>query len=116
MYILNLLICVALVVASNLIVKMRATKYADDQVARFVQNLLMDPWMWVALAAVAGGTFIYILTIRRIELSYAQPILALVFVITPVAAWLFIGETIPALRAIGLAAIAIGVALVAKSA
>jgi len=112
----NLLVCVALVVASNLIVKVRATKHSDDRVERFVIDLLMDPWMWGALVAVATGMFIYILTIRRVDVSYAQPILALVFVLTPFAAWLFIGEAIPTLRAVGLAVIAVGVAIVMTSA
>jgi drug/metabolite transporter (DMT)-like permease len=116
MNIINLLICVGLVVTSNLIVKVRATKHADDQMVTFVQELFVDPWMWGALAAVATGMFIYILTIRRVDVSYAQPFLAIVFVVTPFAAWLFLGETISALRAVGLAVMGIGVALVAISA
>jgi drug/metabolite transporter (DMT)-like permease len=116
MTIVNLLICIASVVASNLIVKVRATEHAGDQLPGFVLKMLLDPWMWLACAAVAAGMFIYILTIRRVDVSYAQPILALVFVLTPVAAWFFLGETIPVLRGVGLAVIAFGVVLVAMSA
>lgn len=57
--------------------------------------------------------WIYLLT--KFPVSVVQPILALTYVLTPMLATIFLGETVPVLRWIGIFAIIIGVCIVANT-
>ncbi|MBN9007101.1 MAG: EamA family transporter [Rhizobiales bacterium] len=106
-------------VYSNLVVKSRASAHSlnpNDGITKFVWSMLLDPWMWTAALATATAMFLYILTIRHTEITYAQPILALVFVVTPIMSYFILGEALSALRLTGIAFIALGILCVAQSA
>jgi len=77
--------------------------------------MMVDPWMWTALIATGSAMFLYILTIRRVEITFAQPILALVFVATPLMSHFILGESLPPARVTGIMIIALGIFIVAQS-
>lgn len=60
-------------------------------------------------------TFIWIGLLRKVELSLLQPLLAIVYVITPALAYLFLKESISPLRAAGIGVIIVGVIIVSRS-
>jgi len=71
---------------------------------------------------VISGTFIYVLSVffwlyalSRVDLSFAYPFLALSYVLILLASFIFLGETIPFMRWIGVLVICFGVYLVSKS-
>ena len=51
---------------------------------------------------------IWIVLLKRIELSFLQPLFSLVYVLTPMFAMIFLGETIPTMKWIGILIIIIG--------
>src|ERR1700683_3172195 len=110
-----LLTSVTLVVYSNLVVKSRASLHsiAQKDIWRFVWSMMLDPWMWTAVIATGSAMFLYILTIRRVEITFAQPILALVFVATPLMSHFILGESLPPTRVVGIMIIALGIFVVA---
>jgi drug/metabolite transporter (DMT)-like permease len=55
----------------------------------------------------------YVLT--KVDLSIAYPFLALSYVLVLLFSWLILGESISALRIVGVSVISCGVILVAKS-
>ncbi|MGQ9517612.1 MAG: EamA family transporter [Anaerolineae bacterium] len=74
------------------------------------------PLVLLGLAMYGVGAFIWLIVLSRANLSYAYPMIALTYVLVPLAAWLFLNEpAIPPLRWAGMALIIIGVALVAQS-
>ncbi|MBC7241645.1 MAG: multidrug resistance protein [Anaerolineae bacterium] len=74
------------------------------------------PLVLLGLAMYGVGAFIWLIVLSRANLSYAYPMIALTYVLVPLAAWLFLNEpAIPPLRWAGMALIIVGVALVAQS-
>jgi drug/metabolite transporter (DMT)-like permease len=78
--------------------------------------LALDPWVWSAVIAAIITGLLYIIALRQFELSLAEPLFALVFVLVPLAAVLILGEHLPPLRIAGLVLIFVGVVLVAQTA
>ena len=71
---------------------------------------------------VVSGTFIYIVSVffwlyalSKAELSFAYPFLALSYVFVLLASTLFLGETVPVIRWLGVSVICFGVFLVSRS-
>lgn len=74
------------------------------------------PLVLLGLAMYGVGAFIWLIVLSRANLSYAYPMIALTYVLVPLAAWLFLNEpAIPPLRWAGMALIIVGVVLVAQS-
>lgn len=74
------------------------------------------PYVILGLALYVVGAFIWLIVLSRANLSYAYPMVALTYVLVPLAAWLLLNEPpIPPLRWAGIALIIAGVILVAQS-
>ena len=67
----------------------------------------------MALYFLSAVTWLYLLT--KLDVSYVQPILALTYVVTPILAILFLGETVPPLRWVGIVIVMAGVFIVARA-
>jgi drug/metabolite transporter (DMT)-like permease len=113
-------IAIVLMAYANIVLKLRIkTLSAEDSPASWLSYLLsmvFDPWTWSALIAAAVTGTLYVISLRRLELSVVQPLFALVFVVVPLAAVLILGEHLPPLRIIGLVLIFIGVVMVGQTA
>lgn len=71
---------------------------------------------------VLGGLFLYVvgagvwmMVLSRTALSFAYPVLAIGYAITPMLAWLLLGESMNAVRWLGIAVICLGVFVVSRS-
>jgi drug/metabolite transporter (DMT)-like permease len=58
---------------------------------------------------------IWIVLMKKIDLSFLQPLFSLVYVITPLIAFFFLKENIPSIRWVGIAIVAIGILVISKS-
>lgn len=63
----------------------------------------------------AVGFFLWFLALTKFELSYAFPITAVTYALILIFSWLFLKESITALRVAGVLTIILGIILVAKS-
>jgi len=109
-----ILIAVLLVAFANVALKIRVTALSGDSAASwfsYILSLALDPWVWSAVIAAAVAGFIYVISLRQLELSVVEPLFALVFVLVPLAAVLILGEHLPPLRIAGLVLIFLGVIL-----
>ena len=61
------------------------------------------------------GFFTWIFILSKFELSYAFPIMAIMYIVILFSSWIFLGEHINVLRIIGTLVISIGIALSLKS-
>ncbi len=114
-----ILIAVMLMAYANVVLKLRISLLNGHSAKSWFSYLLSmttDPWIWSALFAAAVTGTLYVVSLRRLELSVVEPLFALVFVVVPLAAVLFLGEHLPTLRIMGLLLIFAGVIMVGQSA
>ena len=108
------LIFVTLATATQLAFKWAGSELGDQELGlAFLTDALAKPSVWVAIAGYAAMFALWINILRRVPLSRAYLITAIVYVPVSFGAWLIFGEQVSLLRAIGIAAIVIGVALIA---
>jgi multidrug transporter EmrE-like cation transporter len=67
------------------------------------------------LACYALSLVVWIMGLSRTDVTIAYPMLSLGYVVAAVGAWMFLGETIPPQRMLGIAVILAGVVLLARS-
>jgi multidrug transporter EmrE-like cation transporter len=82
---------------------------------RVVARVLTSPLVLGGLLLYVAGAAVWLLVLSRSALSFAYPILAIGYAITPLLAWLLLGESTNAVRWIGIAAICLGVFVVSRS-
>jgi len=80
-----------------------------------VLRSILTPWVFAGFACYGLSSLLYLVAISRLQLSYAYPMVALSYVIVTVLSWKLLGETVPLMRAAGLAVICVGVLIVATS-
>ena len=115
----SLLIAVSISVVGQLIVKRGLNQLGDLE---FSKGLIYAFSRILFSYHVILGTLIYFVAIfpwlyaiAKVDLSYAYPFLALSYVEVIFLSWLFLGESIPPLRWMGVLVICCGVFLIAKS-
>ena len=79
---------------------------------RFVGAALARPSVWTAVVGYVTMFTLWINILRRVALSRAFAMTAIVYVPVTIGAWLIFDEQISALRGIGIAAIIVGVVLI----
>ncbi len=83
--------------------------------ARIVWSIATSPMVIGGLLIYAIGTFFWLITLSRLELSVAYPFVSLNHVVIFLLAWLVLKEQISPLRAVGVLIICAGMLLVARS-
>lgn len=90
-------------------------------------HLTSQNWFSVALKVatqlpILGGlscyvisVFIWIVGLSRVDVTIAYPMLSLGYVITAIAAWYFLGESLTPQRLLAIGIIIVGVALLTRS-
>lgn len=73
----------------------------------------ISPLIWAGLGLYAVGTLFWLAALSQVELAYAYPFISLTYVLILVASWLFFREQLSLLRVLGVAAICLGVSIVA---
>lgn len=118
-----ILLDVLVSVAGQLMLKKGMTEVGRIDVDFFSQPLLglwrmftTTPLVVLGLAMYAVGAVIWLVVLSRVNLSYAYPMIALTYVLVPLAAWLFLNEpAIPLMRWVGMGVIIVGVIIVAQT-
>ena len=80
-----------------------------------ISLILHSPLVLLGLFFYGIGALLWIAVLSRLDLSVAYPFLALNFVLVTVVSRVFLGETVPPLRWLGILVIIGGIMLVAKS-
>ena len=78
-------------------------------------RVLTSPLVVGGLMLYVAGAAVWMMVLSRSALSFAYPILAIGYAITPVLAWLLLGESLNGVRWVGIATICLGVFVVARS-
>jgi len=78
-------------------------------------KIIQQPLIGVAIPLYATGFLIWAAALSHLQLSFAYPLLAIGYLINPLAAMLVYNEQIPPLRWVGIAIIMVGIILVGRS-
>lgn len=78
-------------------------------------QIMRQPLIWVALPLYGIGFIIWAVVLSRLQLSFAYPLLAIGYLVNPLAAMVFFDEQIPPIRWIGIVVIMVGIVLVGRS-
>ena len=78
-------------------------------------RMCTTPLIIVGLGLYVLGAAVWLVVLSRLDLSYAYPLLALNFVLIPLASWILLGEKISLLRWLGILVICLGLSIVLRS-
>jgi multidrug transporter EmrE-like cation transporter len=114
-----ILLSIASGVAGQTCLKLGLTKAggnaSSDTLFSLIGLIMRSPLVLGGLFFYALGAIAWIAVLRRMDLSYAYPFLALNFILIALVGQFVLGETVPLMRWIGIAAICLGILLIANS-
>jgi drug/metabolite transporter (DMT)-like permease len=111
-----ILISVVSGVAGQTCLKLGLTKAGnsgDSGLIGLLTVIVTSPLVLLGLFLYGVGAVAWIAVLRRMDLSYAYPFLALNFVLIALVSQWVLGESIPIVRWAGIGAICIGILLIA---
>lgn len=88
---------------------------SGGSVPGIVLQIVRSPFVIGGLLIYGFGTFFWLITLSRIDLSVAYPFVSLNHVLLFFIGWLILKEAVSPLRAAGVAVICVGMILVARS-
>jgi drug/metabolite transporter (DMT)-like permease len=91
---------------------------ASGSVGTIVQTafrVLTTPLVFLGLTFYVMGAAFWLMVLSKLDLSLAYPMLALTYVLIPLASQFVLGEQVPALRWLGVGVIFVGVVIVAQT-
>lgn len=117
-----LLVLAAVLLGSLAQLLLKAGTTAVGPFAFSSANLLPVGWQLATQPLIMGGILAYglsliiwIMALSRVEVSIAYPMVSIGYVLTAIAAWQFLGESLSAMRVAGISVIMVGVFIVARS-
>jgi drug/metabolite transporter (DMT)-like permease len=113
---LQLGLSIACVLVSEFLLKRGATDIAEPDSAFSWTGIngLASSLVWWAILLIIASFVSWLYVLRYIPLTIAFPLSRVVDILVPLGCWIFLGESISALRWCGIALVIIGLALVAK--
>ncbi len=81
----------------------------------FVTRNAPSLYLWVGILVYASNFFIWMIILSKIDLSLAMPLGSIGYIITPVMAAVFLGESLSPLRWLAIALIIAGICVLARS-
>lgn len=113
---LKLLTFAFIVAAGQLLFKRVARDVSElTGIGAILRHIMVDPWFITATALYVCATILWILALRDMPLSRAYPFMALAFVLVPVGAFVFYGETLGIRYFVGLGLVLAGIAVIGDS-
>ncbi len=82
---------------------------------QFVAQLATNGWLATGLALHVAALALWVLALRKVDLSFAAPFISLSFVIIALLSYVILNEPFGGLRIAGTALVVIGVLLVAQT-
>lgn len=111
-----LLIGVLMSAVGGLFLKIGAVQIQyDDGVIEIFRQVVFNWKIIVGVLMYFIPVLIWIFLLKKVELSFLQPLFSMVYVVTPVLASIFLNENVTIARWLGIGAIIIGVIIVARS-
>ena len=78
-------------------------------------QLATQPLILAGILSYGLSLIVWIMALSRVEVSLAYPMVSIGYVLTALAAWQLLGESLSVMRIAGIGVIIVGVVLVARS-
>jgi drug/metabolite transporter (DMT)-like permease len=113
---LQIFFCVILGVFGQLLIK-RGVMLAKTKTNLILQYLKIftTPEVIAGISLYIISSLVWVKLLQKVPLSYAYPMISIGYVVTLILAKLFLGESIPLIRWIGMILICTGVILISQS-
>ena len=105
---------IVLSAAAQVLLKLGVGVSGDGSLLGF--DALHSGWVWLGIATMIGSLFSWLYALRFIALSRAFTLAGAIHALVPIGCWVFLGETIPGKRWLGIALVIAGVLVSAQSA
>ena len=89
--------------------------FSGENVWPIGYQLAMQPLILGGILSYALSLIVWILALSRVEVSVAYPMVSIGYILTALAAWQLLGESVSAMRFAGIGVIVIGVVMVVRS-
>lgn len=100
--------------AGQMLFKLAATQVKDAATTTaLVRGIAFSPWFWSAGLLYGVASLLWVAILTRVPLSVAYPASSLTIVLVPIVGWMFFGEVLSIRFCIGMAAIMVGIWLIA---
>jgi len=116
-----ILVSVLFAVGGQLLLKQGMNRVGSIELSAFWTTPVPTVWRIFSNPLILAGLFLYVFStavwlvvLSQMDLSYAYPMLAFMYVLIPMASRLFLGERIPAMRWLGIVVVCVGVLIVAR--
>lgn len=86
-----------------------------DNVLYVIYLNLQSPWIWLGIITYLVSFIIWITALRHVELSIAYPIGSTSYILVPIISIIFLRETVPLLRWLGIIGIVLGIIVLSRS-
>lgn len=74
-------------------------------------SIIFNRYIFFGMFFYAVGWLLWLIVLSRAEVSYAYPFLSISYAIIAVVSWIFLGETMTLIKALGIILIMVGVIL-----
>lgn len=78
-------------------------------------NVLSNLYVLFGLVSYVVSAFVWLVVLSLVPLSFAYPIVSTGYILVALFSWLFLGESIPLIRWVGIFVIYLGVFLISRS-
>jgi multidrug transporter EmrE-like cation transporter len=78
-------------------------------------HILLNRWVMAGLSCYVFSVGLWLISLSRVQVSFAYPFLSVGYVVTALAAYVYLGENLSTMRVSGIGLICLGVILVAQS-
>jgi len=91
------------------------TRSDFDRPISLVTSVFMNRWILMAIPLYVLGFIVWLIVLSKLDLSYAYGVLALTYVLIPLASLLIFNENIPVMRWVGIGGICISIVIIGMS-
>ena len=78
-------------------------------------RILLNRWVVAGLSCYVFSVGLWLITLSRVEVSFAYPFLSVGYIVTALVAYLYFGENVSVMRVSGIGLICLGVVFVGSS-
>jgi multidrug transporter EmrE-like cation transporter len=78
-------------------------------------GMVSNGFLWISFFCYGISIVLWMVVLSRVEVSFAYPFLSIGYIVSAVAGYFFLGESLTPVRIAGITVICIGVFLIARS-
>jgi multidrug transporter EmrE-like cation transporter len=88
--------------------------FALKTVIAAIPSIAANPYIWGGFLSFGLSVFTWLIVLSRVEVSYAYPFSSIGYIVTTIAGYLLLGESLTLYKLAGIAVICIGICILAR--